>query len=84
MAKVERCISETMRDKVVVQRFLDREGARGCTKVVVRLGTGIELWNKAGMMMYREDPFETHTDIESWVKNMNRVHVPRLIRVMNS
>jgi len=57
--------------------------AKGMTSVVVRLGTGITMWNQATMQAFSSDPFLNHTKVDAWVKSFSEEQFPLLIRVMN-
>jgi len=57
--------------------------AIGCSKCVAGLGSGITVWDRTTMMMYRGDPFETFQSIDAWVNLLKTKIVPLLFRVMD-
>jgi hypothetical protein len=83
MGKLRRCLKNSQIGRCIdIKEFVDPNPlAKSCTKAVVKLGSGIELWNQETMVAFRDDPFKRSTTIEVWAAEMVKVHLPLLLRV---
>eukprot|EP00931_Biecheleriopsis_adriatica_P049956 TRINITY_DN28912_c0_g1_i1.p1 TRINITY_DN28912_c0_g1~~TRINITY_DN28912_c0_g1_i1.p1 ORF type:complete len:497 (+),score=100.37 TRINITY_DN28912_c0_g1_i1:130-1620(+) len=56
-----------------------------CTKVVAKVGRGIELWNHDTMMAYRDDPFQTSDGrkTKQWLADLLKQCLPDIVSAAN-
>lgn len=72
-------MSQVFTDNQVEWEFKTDERIKGtCSRVVAKVGRGIELWNRDRMMAYREDPFldQSGTKARQWLTEVLRSCLP--------
>jgi hypothetical protein len=81
---LDHMIKERTKGTVKIKKVVEPAGAnlKGVLTVTALLGTGIRLWDKGPMIAFREDPFTSHESMQQWTKNLAKIHVPLLFRIM--
>lgn len=82
MMEIRKAFKDSFGDAITT-KLVEEPILKGCRRLIVMVGRGIVLWDRASMIMHRDDPFSSFETARDFVIGSMKKHLPTLIRAVH-